>query len=243
MKHETIVPLLAEVLAAHGGVDRWRKLKGLSSTIVVGGALWGMKGMELPPTPRTVATDFQRQWASFTPFGDPGWTMVWTPQRVVIQQASDVIAERFAPRDSFAGHGFETPWDVLHMAYFQGYAMWTYHALPFVLGEPDYEVREIEPVVDDGRLLRGLSVRFPETVHSHTREQRFYFDAEGLLRRHDYEVDVWADTAAAHYLMDYVEVDGFRLPTRRRVYPREPDGTIRRDLSTVEIDLSDYRFR
>jgi hypothetical protein len=52
-------------------------------------------------------------------------------------------------------------------------------------------------------MLRGLAVRFPEGVHSHTREQRFYFGSDGLLRRHDYEVDVWADTPAAHFLSDY----------------------------------------
>lgn len=243
MKHEPIVPLLAEALEAHGGIERWRGRTGLTSTIVTGGRLWGLKGVDLPPIPRTVTTDFHRQRASFLPFGEPDWTMVWTPQRVVIQEASNVIAERSDPRASFAGHGFDTPWDALHLAYFNGYAMWTYHAVPFLLAEPGYDVREIEPVVDRGSFLRGLSVRFPQDVHSHTREQRFYFGSDGLLFRHDYEVDVWAGTASAHYSTDYVDVDGLLFPTRRRVHPREADGTVRRDFSTVEIDLSDYVLR
>jgi len=33
-------PLLAEALEARGGIDRWRNLKGLSSTIETGGRLW-----------------------------------------------------------------------------------------------------------------------------------------------------------------------------------------------------------
>lgn len=243
MRDDPAIPLLVEALEAHGGLGRWRSFKGLSSTIVTGGALWGLKGIDLPPTPRRVVTEFHRQWAAFTPFGEEGWTMTWIPERVVIQQATDVIAERDKPRDAFAGHGFDTPWDPLHLAYFNGYAMWTYHALPFVLGEPGYEVEEIEPLVDEGETLRGLVARFPAGVHSHTREQRFYFAADGLLRRHDYEVDVWAGTAAAHYLADYVEVNGFRFPSKRVVYPRRPDGSIQRDLKTVTIELSNYALR
>jgi hypothetical protein len=237
------VPLLSEALDAHGGLDRWRARKGLSSTIVTGGGLWALKGIDLPPIPRTAITDFHRQWTAMTPFGEDGWTMIWTPQRIVIQQATDLIAERDNPRDAFAGHGFDTAWDPLHLAYFNGYAMWTYHALPFALGEPGYEVREIEPIVDEGKLLRGLAARFPADVHSHSREQRFYFGSDGLLARHDYEVDVWAGTAAAHYVSDYVEVEGLRFPTRRRVHPRGEDGTINPDVSVVEIDLSDYSLR
>lgn len=240
MRHETSNTLLAEALEAHGGIERWRSCKGLSSTIVTGGRLWGLKGIDLPPIPRRVTTDFHRQWASFTPFGDPAWTMNWTPRRLVVQQASDIIAERDSPREAFAGHVFDTPWDPLHLAYFNGYAMWTYHALPFVLAEPGYDVREVEPIVDDGMRLRGLSVRFPESVHSHTREQRFYFGSDGLLRRHDYEVDVWAGTAAAHYLSDYVDSEGFRFPTKRRVHRREADGSVLRDVDIVTIDLSEY---
>jgi hypothetical protein len=89
-------------------------------------------------------------------------------------------------------------------------------------------------------MLRGLTVRFPEDIHSHTREQRFYFGSDGLLRRHDYEVDVWADTPAAHFLSDYVDVSGLKFPLRRRVFASRPDGTPDLDLNLVTIDLSEY---
>ncbi|HEX8448599.1 MAG TPA: hypothetical protein VF652_03310 [Allosphingosinicella sp.] len=243
MKHETLVPVLAEALEAHGGVDRWRTFEQLSSTIVTGGALWGLKGVEMPPIPRRVATDLRRQRASFTPFIEPASTMVWTPERVVIQQASDIVGERFSPRESFAGHLLETPWDLLQLAYFQGYAMWTYHSLPFLLADPGFEVREIEPVEDRGEILRGVSARFPGEIHSHSRVQRFYFGADGLLRRHDYDVEISGGTSAAHYVSDYVEVDGFRFPGRREVFVRAADGSVSRDFFVVEVDLSDYRLR
>ena len=46
--------------------------------------------------------------------------------------------------------------------------MWTYHAVPFVFGEPGYEARDVAPIEDEGETLRGVAVRFPEVVHSHT---------------------------------------------------------------------------
>ncbi|WP_201272911.1 hypothetical protein [Sinorhizobium meliloti] len=49
----------------------------------------------------------------------------------------------------------------------------------------------------------------------------------GLPRRHDYTVDVWADTPAAHFISDYVDVDGLKYSSRRGVYALKPDGTHR----------------
>lgn len=244
MSEDTANSLLTEMLAAHGGLERWRALKGMSSTIVTGGSLWGLKGIDLPPVPRTAITDFHRQWSSVSPFGDPDWTMTWTPSHVVIKSsAEDVIAERDNPRDAFLNHGYETAWDPLHLAYFNGYAMWTYHAVPFVLAEPGYRVNDVPPVSHKGETLRGLRVRFPDGIHTHTQEQRFYFGADGLLRRHDYEVDVWANTPAAHFVSDYVEVGGLRLPTRRRVHPRALDGAPQYDVDIVSVDMSNYVLR
>jgi hypothetical protein len=237
-------PLLAKALDAHGGLDRWRSFTGMSSTIVSGGTLWALKGAPMIPIARTAVTDFARQWTSVTPFGKADWTMTWTPDRVIVEDASgDLIAERDDPRTAFAGHGYDSPWDPLNLAYFNGYAMWTYHALPFVLAEPGYEISDAAPILQDGQRLRGLSVRFPASVHSHSRDQRFFFSDDGLLARHEYQVEVWAGTAAAHLLSDYIEVDGIKLPTRRRVHPRRPDGSIEGDVEIVTIDLSNYAFR
>lgn len=236
--------LLAEAVEAHGGIDRWRTFKKLSSTIVSSGSLWSLKGIDMQPIPRVATTKIHQQWMSVTPFGQPDWTMMWLPDKVVVENgAGDVMAERESPREAFAGHAFDTPWDPLHLAYFNGYAMWTYHALPFVLARPGYQVVDVPSVDHDGETLRGLSARFPDGVHTHTQEQRFYFGADGLLRRHDYEVDVWAHTAAAHFLSDYVEVDGFKFPSKRRVHPRASDGTVQYGHDIVSVDMSDYVLR
>ena len=232
--------LVQVVTDAHGGLERWRRFKGVASTIVTGGRLWDIKGVNMIRTPRRAKSEFRRQWTQVAPFGDPDWTMTWTPQHVEIADSKGrVIEQRDNGRDSF-DRGFNGRWDQLNLAYFNGYAMWTYHAAPWVLAEPGYEAREIAPIAHEGETLRGLAVRFPEGVHSHTREQRFYFGQDGLLRRHDYEVDVWADTPAAHFVSDYIDVNGLKYPTRRSVFARRPDGTPDLDLNAVTIALSDY---
>jgi hypothetical protein len=235
--------LLAEVLDAHGGLERWRKFTKVSATVVSGGFLWSMKGIDIDDAPRTMASAFRRQWTRTTPFGNADWHMTYEPGRVVIEsRAGDVIAEQNNPRETFAGHVWETPWTPVQLGYFNGYAMWTYYNLPFVLGESGFEVAEIPEVVHDGLRLRGLRVRFPHDVHTHCREQSLYFDADGLLRRHDYEVDVAGKAGAAHLVGEYVDVQGLRLPTRRRVFLRNGDGTLQRDRPVVTIDLSDFHL-
>jgi hypothetical protein len=234
------ISLLNEVLDAHGGYDRWREYSGVASAIISGGRLWEIKGAKIIRTPRRATSEFRRQWTRVTPFGNPDWTMTWMPQQIDITDSrGTIVAQRTNGRDA-VDRGYDAPWDPLDLAYFNGYAMWTYHAFPFAFAEPDYEAREIASIAHEGELLRGLSIRLPEGVHSHSREQRFYFGSDGLLRRHDYEVDVWANTPAAHLLSDYVDVNGLKFPSRRNVYFRRPDGQPDLNFNLVSIELSDY---
>ena len=192
------------------------------------------------PVPRRATSEFRRQWTQVAPFGEPDWTMTWTPGHVQITAADgSIVAARDNGREAF-DRSYDGQWAPLNLAYFNGYAMWTYHAVPFVFGEPGYEARDIAPIEREGATLRSLAVRFPQGVHSHTREQHFYFGADGLLRRHDYTVDVWADFPAAHFASDYVDVDGLKYPTRRSVFGVKEDGTLDLQFNAVTIELSDY---
>ena len=157
------ISLLKEAIDAHGGLDRWRRFKGVASTIITGGMLWDIKGANIIRTPRRATSEFRRQWTRVAPFGDPDWTMTWTPEHVEITDSKGaIIAQRDNGRDAF-DRSYDAPWDPLNLAYFNGYAMWTYHAVPFVFAEPGYEAREIEPIAHEGEMLRGLTVRFPES--------------------------------------------------------------------------------
>jgi hypothetical protein len=63
-----------------------------------------------------------------------------------------------------------------------------------------------------------------------------------MLARHDYDVEINAGNTAAHYVSDYVDVAGIRLPTKHRILPRTPDGQSLAEPLFVSIDLSEITF-
>lgn len=171
--------LLAQVIAAHGGLGRWDTFKRVTATVVTGGGLWPMKGLEQDPNPREETVTLHEEIASVSPFGQPDWHTAFTPDRIAIETTTGaVVSKRLDPRASLAGHVMNTPWAPLQSAYFNGYAMWTYLATPFPLAMPGFKVAEISPWQEGGEFWRGLRAQFPDAVASHSKEQDFYFGDE-----------------------------------------------------------------
>jgi hypothetical protein len=239
-----VTDLLEGVLAAHGGLDRWNQFSFMEATIVSGGKLWEIKGQPQDPVPRRMTVALQREWASVQPFGAPDQRTDFTPQRVAIEKLDGrVVAERINPRDSFAGHELTTAWDPLQRAYFNGYAVWSYLTTPFFMTLPGFTATEIDPIEDHGERWFGLQVHFPDQFAGHSVLQEFYFGSDHLLRRHDYRVDVAGGFAAIQYVYDIVEVQGIKLPSKRRAYRCDEDGRMLIDELMVSIDLSDIHLR
>lgn len=151
-----------------------------------------------------------------------------------------MVEELLQPRASFQGHTLETPWSDLQLAYFVGCAMWTYLNTPFLLARPGVESEEIEPWKEAGETWRRLKVRLPEDIATHSTEQTLYFDQQGLLKRHDYDVEISGGTPAAHYVSDLKEFSGIVFPTKRRIFPRQPDGHSVSEPLVVSIDLDQF---
>src|SRR4030095_7472804 len=102
--------LLRNVLDAHGGLDRWNKFTSVQAQLTSGGGLWALKGLVQDPTPRTMTASLHEEFASVAPFGDPDWRTSFSPNRIAIETtAGKIVRERLAPRDSFVGHGMNTP--------------------------------------------------------------------------------------------------------------------------------------
>ena len=79
--------LLASIVEAHGGFDRWRRFNRVAAAIVTGGALWGMKNLTHDQNPRRMSVSLHEQVCSLAPFGDPDWHTEFTPERVAILRA------------------------------------------------------------------------------------------------------------------------------------------------------------
>jgi hypothetical protein len=202
-----------------------------------------MKGLTQDSAPRQMTVWLHEQRASVTPFGGPDQLTAFSPDRIAIEKTDGtVIAERSAPRESFRDHGENSPWDPLHRAYFNGYALWSYLTMPFLFTWPGVATAEIEPWQEGAQHWRRLRVTFPEHIATHCAVQDFYFGEDFLLRRHDYKVDISGGLPAAQYLGDYLEADGLRMPGKRRAYRRGPDGQADMGALLVAIDLSDIGY-
>jgi hypothetical protein len=90
--------------------------------------------------------------------------------------------------------------------------------------------------------LASLEVIFPGYVAKHTRRQVSYFGPDGLIRRHDYAVDVLGGSTGAHYISGYREFDGIVTPTRRRVFAMGPNNRPVPEPILVSIDVKGARF-
>ena len=238
-----MIDLLDRAVAAHGGLERFNQFKTVSAHLAIGGALWSLKGQAGVLSKVHVTVELHREHASFAPFKLPNQRAVFTPERVTVEtNEGAVVTERANPRAAFTGHGRQTPWDELHLMYFGGYAMWTYLTVPFSLTWAGFEAREIEPWQEQGETWRRLKVSFPPSIASHSSEQTFSFGDDGLLRRHDYDVEVVGNSPIAHYVSQYKDISGFLIWTKRRAFVRQPDNTPALEKLMISIDLSDIRY-
>ncbi|HEY4050607.1 MAG TPA: hypothetical protein VGM27_27390 [Acidobacteriaceae bacterium] len=225
-------------IEAHGGLKQWKRFTTVAVHGINGGVLWGAKGKTGVLDDVTVTVDLRNERVSHWPFGSPDRRSRFEPQRVALENANgEVVEELLQPRSSFRGHTLETPWSDLQLAYFAGCAMWTYLNIPFLLLRPGVESEEVEPWQEAGETWRRLKVRFPADIATHSREQTLYFDRQGLLKRHDYDVEISGGTAAAHYVSDLKEFSGIVFPTRRRIFPRKADGHSAPEPLIVSIDM------
>jgi hypothetical protein len=160
-----------------------------------GGQTWSQKGNpSLFSSGVTAEAATTHQAVLIHPFTGEDRRGFYAPERVRIESAdATTLEDRDHPREAFAGHTVESPWDHLHSLYFAGYALWTYFNLPFLAAHPDIDVEEIDPWEEEpGQQWRRLRLVFPRHI-------------------------------ATHYLYDYTDRDGIMFPALRKVARRNAD--------------------
>jgi hypothetical protein len=220
--------LLDEVLAAHGGVERWRGVKALTALGKFGGLLSSrFPGNRMADV--SVRVEMAEQHTVFRDFPQQDQQVVFDRGDVRLEtRDGELLSARRNPRAEFVGlsglrRNFR--WDALDAAYFAGYAWWNYLSTPMLLTREGVTVTEGETWREAGGQWRRLEVSFPADIHTHSQRQTFYVDGAGLIRRHDYiayPIGRWA--RAAHYCDDHQRFGGLVFPTRRRVRPQGPGG-------------------
>src|ERR1700735_2174465 len=239
VKGTSMSELLDWAVKAHGGLDRWNKVKAIKVAASITGAIWYVKskGDFLKNVVLTAETRDERLTVDF-----PGQDKraIFEASRIVIEKVDGRLIEaRDNPEKSFEGQQRETPWDDIDVAYFVGEALWTYLNTPFLYTHDGFDTEEISSIQVEGETLRRLKVTFPDSVKSHTKEQISCFGPDGLLRRHDYTVDILGGATGLNYASDYRDVDGIIVPTKRRVYAYEGDYQLVKEPLLVAIDMGE----
>jgi hypothetical protein len=201
----------ARALKAYGGEAVWRDAATVESTVTVGGLLFQLKGINIPPHAK-ITVDVQRPHTVIDPVdlaGDTGVldgfsVMILSPGGAVLEQRADA-------REHLQNASISTKWDRLNLVYFLGYAFWGYYSLPHELTRTDIQWTELS----DGLLQADFGTNLP--VHS--RIQRFWFDRKtGLLRRNDYTpVAASRDARAAHMIFEHSISNAIPYASKRRV--------------------------
>ena len=207
----TLSPTAARALKAYGGEAVWRDAVTVESTVTVGGLLFQLKGINIPPHAK-ITVNVHRPHTVIDPVDESGDSGVLDGFSVTILSSSGAVVEHRADaREHLQNASVSTKWDRLNLVYFLGYAFWGYFSLPAQLTRPDVEWTELS----DGLLQADYGTELP--VHS--RFQRFWFDKKtGLLRRNDYTpVAAARDARAAHVIFEHGVSDGIPYPSKRRV--------------------------
>src|SRR4051794_19642900 len=239
--------LVDKVVAAHGGEAAWAAVGEITLRGRLRGLALASKGAGRRFRDYHLRVETERQRSVFEPYPGPGRRGVFEEGRVAIESESgEILAQRYHPRPEYRRPRRFFYWDPLDSLYFAGYAMWNYLTMPLLLRRPDVEAREGGPWEESkGQVWDRLEVSFPPGVHTHSPKQTFYFDREGLLRRHDYTAEpfgTWANSA--HYSTGHREFDGVIVATSRRVVPRSiRTNRARAGPTLVRLELDDLKVR
>jgi hypothetical protein len=204
-------PTAARASAAYGGQAVWKAATTIESTVTVGGLLFQLKGINIPPRAK-ITVDVQRPHTVIAPVDESGDIGVLDGFSVmIVAPGGRILEQRADAREHLQNSSLTTQWDRLNLMYFLGYAFWGYYTLPYELMRTDIEWTELS----DGLLQADYGTNLP--VHS--RVQRFWFDTKtGLLRRNDY-TPVAADPNArvANVVFEHGVSNGIPYTSKRRV--------------------------
>ena len=231
--------LLNLAVKAHGGLDRWNKVKAIKVAASITGGIWYVKGKP-DFLKNVILTAETRKEHLIVDFPGQDKRGVFEPNRIVMEKVDGTVIEaRDNPIKSFEGQQRETPWDDVQVVYFVGEALWTYLNTPFLYTREGFVTEEIASLQVEGETWRRLKITFPDHVKSHTREQISCFGPDGLLRRHDYTVDILGGATGLNYASEYRNVDGIVVPTKRRVYAYEGNYQLVKEPLLVAIDMGE----
>jgi len=215
--------LLKRVIEAHGGLERWNQVESIQVSLDIFGPIL-ITRFKSPWLSNISACVFtEKPYVSFHHFPEQGMTSIFDGFSVYIFDQQDrIVSERNFKHDTSLKTKPRLLWDHLDLVYFLGYALWNYLCSPFMFSNSQFECMEGDDWLEnDGAHLASLHVHYPDSIPTHCRDQVFYFNQKGLLRRNDYTCEIISPVSfGAHFCDEHKTIGGLVFPTRRRVFPR-----------------------
>jgi hypothetical protein len=214
--------LLERAIRRHGGWAAWTSAGTIAFRFArLDGLLPTVKGVgRTLPLPTRIEVVPRNATAVFEDFPARGSRGMFTAGEVRLLGAhGEVLIQLANGRDAFQRASTFARWSPLQALYFFGYAITHYHSLPFTL--VDGRPLALTGARVAGYRLRGVRVELPDGLHTHSRIQTFFFDDDGLIRRHDYVAEVvgpWAH--GAHFWEDFTLAGELAVARRRHVVAR-----------------------
>ena len=227
---------------ASGGLDLWRQMSRYTVHMSFGGVLCSRKCAAAQLKDVVVEGSTDQQSLEINGFSGMNRRAMYRPDWVALEgMDGQLLKETKASTQELRECLRASTWDELQLAYYFGYAVWNYIAVPFVLAEPDVTTEELEPRSVQFDSWRRLEVRFPPRVVTHSTEQTVYFDRDGLLRRIDYTSEL-EDTRIAQLFSGHQGFSGIIVPTLGTSLRIAPDGVSLAKPSLVDVEIFDVVF-
>ena len=232
--------LLREIFEAHGGYDHWHSVDKIILKLRFHGLAFASKLNRSGLLERDVEVYAKRCKVIFHDYPVKGYTGYFENDVAWIEDRDGTRIKHFTNyRNSFSALQKTFFWNSTDLLYFAGYALWNYINLPFLLGNEGVSILSESSWNEGKETLYKLTAKFDNFIPTHCQEQSFYFDKDLLLVRHDYCPEIFSPYAkAAHYIWDYRDIDGLKIPFKRKVLPRMKDGTTKPWPKMVWIDIT-----
>ncbi|MET3855328.1 hypothetical protein ABIE40_002417 [Rhizobium sp. OAE497] len=227
--------LLKKVITAHGGHTNWDEVSTANATATVTGLFCQDRPSE---TPRQVSVQTRHNRVTIEPLGCADCVSHLDHDHLSVVRKDGTI---FVGLEDF-GLRFEPPIDMATGVLMTCRTLRSMLTSPFLLTNEAVEITELVPWNERGAQWRVLRAEFPPELSAPARVQDYFFDAEFLLRRHDYHVDGAQGITVCELVAEYVDVQGLRMPTKLKGYARRPDlaPDIGREL--ISVDLNNLAF-
>lgn len=227
----------------YGGMKRWEEVKLVSADFKTAGAIWQIKGQVGTLRDMRFAMELHQEKIIFYPFLHADQIGSFEAHRVAIENLDGkIVNESFNPRQLFKGHSTDTKWDHLEVIYFLGCLFWTSFSAPFSLNDPDSKIEELASWNEVDETWRCLEVTYSKNIATHSQKQIFYFNSEGLIKRHDYDLEISSSISVSQYYYDHTEFDGIIIPKKTEILVRSSDGDVLLSPIVAVIELDKLKF-